>query len=42
MRRTIADRLARWRAAQRAALGVDGREGPQLSQAEIERMKRER
>ena len=38
----VAERLARWREAQRKALGVEGREGPQLSQAEIERMKRER
>ena len=38
----VAERLQRWREAQRKALGVEGREGPQLSQAEIERMKRER
>jgi putative ATPase len=38
----VAQRLERWRAAQRSALGVAGREGPQLTQAEIERMKRER
>ncbi len=38
----VQDRLSRWREAQRKALGVTGREGPQLSQAEIERMKRER
>jgi putative ATPase len=39
---TVAERLERWRAAQRAALGVEQKEGPQLSQAEIERMKKER
>ena len=39
---TVAERLERWRAAQRAALGIEGREGPQLSQADIERMKKER
>jgi putative ATPase len=38
----VAARLERWREAQRKALGVDGREGPQLSQEQIERMKRER
>ncbi len=38
----VQERLARWRDAQRRALGVEGREGPQLSQAEIDRMKRER
>lgn len=38
----VSDRLARWREAQRRALGVTGRMGPQLSQAEVERMKRER
>ena len=38
----VGERLERWRAAQRAALGVEGREGPQLSQVDIERMKRER
>jgi putative ATPase len=38
----VQDRLTRWRNAQRQALGVEGREGPQLSQTEIERMKRER
>jgi putative ATPase len=38
----VQDRLDRWREAQRKALGLAGREGPQLSQAEIERMKRER
>jgi putative ATPase len=40
--RVVQERLQRWREAQRKALGVSGREGPQLSQAEIERMKRER
>jgi putative ATPase len=38
----VSERLARWREAQRKALGIDGREGPALSQDEIERMKRER
>ena len=38
----VAERLARWRAAQRAALGIEGREGPRLSQQEVEHMKRER
>ena len=38
----VAERLERWRAAQRAALGIEGREGPRLSQAEVERMKKER
>ncbi|MBX7213504.1 MAG: AAA family ATPase [Thermoflexales bacterium] len=38
----VGARLARWRDAQRRALGVEGREGPQLTQAEIDRMKRER
>jgi putative ATPase len=38
----VQDRLERWREAQRKALGLAGREGPQLSQADIERMKRER
>ncbi len=40
--RTIAERLSRWREAQRRALGVDGREAPMLSHEQIERMKRER
>lgn len=38
----VEERLARWRVAQRKALGVEGREGPVLSQADIDRMKRER
>ena len=38
----ITDRLERWRAAQRQALGIEPRSGPQLSQAEVDRMKRER
>ncbi|HEY3289092.1 MAG TPA: AAA family ATPase, partial [Anaerolineae bacterium] len=38
----VAERLERWRAAQRAALGVEGKEGPQLTQADVERMKKER
>ena len=38
----VSQRLERWRDAQRRALGVASREGPQLTQAEIERMKRER
>ncbi|NJM39745.1 MAG: replication-associated recombination protein A, partial [Anaerolineae bacterium] len=38
----VKERLDRWREAQRKALGIEGREGPQLSQAEIDRMKRER
>ncbi len=38
----VKERLAKWREAQRKALGIEGREGPQLSQAEIDRMKRER
>ncbi len=38
----VAARLERWREAQRKALGVDGREGPQLTQEQIDRMKRER
>ncbi len=40
--RIVAERLARWREAQRRALGVEGREAPALSHEEIERMKRER
>jgi putative ATPase len=40
--REVAERLERWRAAQRKALGLDGREGPQLTQEQIDRMKRER
>ncbi len=39
---SVEERLARWRVAQRKALGVEGREGPVLSQADIDRMKRER
>ena len=39
---SVEERLARWREAQRKALGVEGREGPLLSQADIDRMKRER
>ena len=39
---TVAERLERWRAAQRQALGIEEREGPRLSHAEVERMKRER
>ena len=38
----VAERLERWRAAQRAALGIEGKQGPQLSQADVERMKKER
>ena len=38
----VADRLDRWRKAQRQALGITERAGPQLSQTEIEKMKRER
>ncbi len=38
----VRDRLARWREAQRQALGIAGREGPQLSTDDITRMKRER
>lgn len=38
----VADRLDRWREAQRQALGITERAGPQLSQTEIEKMKRER
>jgi putative ATPase len=38
----VADRLNRWREAQRKALGINARMGPQLSQAEVDRMKRER
>jgi hypothetical protein len=38
----VAERLTRWREAQRRALGVDGREGPQLSVDDVTRMKRER
>jgi putative ATPase len=38
----VKQRLERWRAAQHAALGVSTRQGPQLSQAEVDRMKRER
>ncbi len=40
--KVIAERLARWREAQRHALGIAGREAPMLSHAEIERMKHER
>ena len=39
---SVEERLARWREAQRKALGLEGREGPLLSQADIDRMKRER
>ena len=39
---TVAERLERWRAAQRLALGIETRTGPQLSQADVDRMKRER
>lgn len=38
----VAERLARWREAQRRALGLEGREAPRLSHDDIERMKRER
>lgn len=38
----VSDRLDRWREAQRQALGITERAGPQLSQTEIEKMKRER
>jgi hypothetical protein len=38
----VKERLERWREAQRKALSIESREGPQLSQAEIDRMKRER
>jgi putative ATPase len=38
----VAARLERWRTAQRKALGVEEREGPHLTQAQIDRMKRER
>jgi putative ATPase len=38
----VSERLERWRAAQRAALGIEGREGPRLSQQDVERMKKER
>ncbi len=38
----VAERLERWRAAQRQALGIEGRAGPQLSREDVERMKRER
>jgi len=40
--RIVAERLARWREAQRKALGIEGREAPMLTHAEIERMKHER
>jgi putative ATPase len=40
--KAVAERLARWREAQRRALGVEGREAPALSHDQIERMKRER
>jgi putative ATPase len=40
--RIVAERLARWREAQRRALGIEGREAPMLSHDDIERMKRER
>ena len=40
--KAVAERLARWREAQRRALGVEGREAPTLSHDQIERMKRER
>ncbi len=39
---TVAERLERWREAQRRALGIEGRAGPRLDHAEVERMKRER
>lgn len=38
----IAERLARWREAQRRALGLQAREAPMLSHEQVERMKRER
>jgi len=38
----VSERLARWREARRTALGVEGREGPQLTQEQIDQMKRER
>ncbi len=38
----VAERLVRWREAQRRALGIVGREAPTLSHDDIERMKRER
>ncbi|MCS7056389.1 MAG: AAA family ATPase [Thermoflexales bacterium] len=40
--RIVSERLARWREAQRQALGIVGREAPSLSHEDIERMKRER
>jgi putative ATPase len=38
----VAERLERWRAAQRQALGLEGREGPRLDREQVERMKKER
>ncbi|MCS6773545.1 MAG: AAA family ATPase, partial [Thermoflexales bacterium] len=40
--RTVAERLQRWREAQRRAFGLQAREAPMLSHEQIERMKRER
>jgi putative ATPase len=40
--KAVAERLERWREAQRRALGLEGREGPQLTQEQVDRMKRER
>ncbi|MCS7061572.1 MAG: AAA family ATPase [Anaerolineae bacterium] len=39
---TVAERLERWRTAQRRALGIEERSGPRLNHDEVERMKRER
>jgi putative ATPase len=38
----VAERLERWRAAQRRALGIEEREGPRLDREQVERMKKER
>ena len=37
-----AERLARWRAAQLRALGIEPKEGPQLTREQEEAMKRHR
>lgn len=39
---TVTERLERWRAAQRRALGISEREGPRLTQTQVEQMKKER
>ncbi len=38
----VGERMSRWRAAQLAALGISERQGPLLTQDQVDRMKRER